>query len=40
VLSFPWTVVDALFIALPLSILAMIIGTMIERRRAPEAVAA
>jgi len=33
VLSFPWTVIDALFIALPLSILALIIGTIIERRR-------
>ena len=33
VLDFPWTVVDSLFIALPLSIAALIIGTMIERRR-------
>ncbi|HIH76544.1 MAG TPA: sodium:solute symporter family protein [Methanomassiliicoccales archaeon] len=35
VLDFPWTVVDSLFIALPLSIVALIIGTMIERRRSP-----
>jgi SSS family solute:Na+ symporter len=35
VLGFPWEVVDSLFIALPLSIVAMIVGTLIERRRAP-----
>ncbi len=35
VLDFPWTVIDSLFIALPLSIAALIIGTMIERRRSP-----
>ncbi|OPX62148.1 MAG: sodium/panthothenate symporter [Methanomassiliicoccales archaeon PtaB.Bin215] len=40
VLDFPWTVVDSLFIALPLSIAALIIGTMIERRRGPTAVEA
>jgi len=34
VLEFPWTVVDSLFIALPLSVIAMIVGTLIERRRA------
>jgi len=32
VLGFPWTVIDSLFIALPLSIAALLIGTWIERR--------
>jgi len=35
VLEFPWTVVDSLFIALPLSVIAMIVGMLIERKRAP-----
>jgi SSS family solute:Na+ symporter len=40
VLGFPYTVIDSLFIALPLSIAALIIGTWLERRKAPKAIEA
>jgi len=32
-LAYPWDMVDALFIALPLSVAALAIGTLVERRR-------
>jgi SSS family solute:Na+ symporter len=37
VLGFPYTVIDSLFIALPLSVAALLIGTWIERGREPVA---
>jgi SSS family solute:Na+ symporter len=37
VLGFPWTVLDSLFIALPLSVTAMIVGIWIDHRREPVA---